>query len=323
MKVEKSDIKNDNILEENKNNEYQNTHSQIISNNNLHNNDSEQFPIKNDEESKPFFKKKYILIIGIIIFIFIIIAVVFLCIIKKNKNNEEIIDQSNDIPDENLNSTPINPVYKEESHIGADFYLILDDKDLKRIFVEQNYEEIVIIEGIKTIMNVNRKTIYDLFVFSHEKPDEDKKNLYDKKYSIAMLVNSQCVSTENKDCVPNKMIDFTNTENIQNFWNILDKFPDLNNLSIPLCKFELTDNDVITSITCPENIQKNIKENMVLDLYFYRPPAIINPDKNSNITFDKYEKDNKYYIRKTNGGICDIVDSFFLFALLILIYQQI
>ena len=318
MKQEKSNVKSDFDFEDKKTNDYQCSASHFYSKYTIqtNNNNSQQIPetIENVEEPNSSFKKKYIIIIGIIVLIIIIIAVVLLSLLKKtNPSNEpepHFEEPTNNITENSLNSTPINPKHEDPSHINTEFKFKLDNKDLKRLLVEQIYEKNVMIEGYKIINNVFRKTIYDLFVLSEEKVDEEKKNLYDKKYTVAMLVNSQCVSTKNKDCVPKKMINMTkiNTENIQNILNNLDKLPD--NIPIGLCLFELTDNDVITSITCPEKIHKNIKENMILDLYFYRPPAIKNPDNITDIKFDKVKIDDKYYIRKRKVGICDIVEAF-------------
>ena len=86
---------------------------------------------------------------------------------------------------------------------------------------------------------------------------------------------------------------------------------DFKDIPVPLCLFNITDNDVITSLTCPETLQISIKQNMILDLYFFRPPAIKRPDKEKgNITITKWIENNKHIIRETNGGICDIPDSF-------------
>ena len=62
---------------------------------------------------------------------------------------------------------------------------------------------------------------------------------------------------------------------------------------------------------CPESLNRNIRQAMILDLYFFRPPAIKRPDKeNNNVTIVQETKNGKKYIRETNGGICDVPDSF-------------
>ena len=91
----------------------------------------------------------------------------------------------------------------------------------------------------------------------------------------------------------------------------LEDIPDLKDAPLPLCLFNITDNHVITSMLCPESLNRNIRQAMILDLYFFRPPAIKRPDKeNNNLTIVQETKNGKKYIRETNGGICDVPDSF-------------
>ena len=90
----------------------------------------------------------------------------------------------------------------------------------------------------------------------------------------------------------------------------------------------LADNNVILSISCPQKLHKNIIQNIILDTYFYRPPAIERPDKTkNNVTMNKWEENCIYYIRVLNTGICDIPDAFNSFCqlirILLLIQMQI
>ena len=80
----------------------------------------------------------------------------------------------------------------------------------------------------------------------------------------------------------------------------------------------LADNNVILSISCPQKLHKNIIQNIILDTYFYRPPAIVRPDKTkNNITMNKWEENGIYFIRELNTGICDILNLLILFVQLI------
>ena len=77
----------------------------------------------------------------------------------------------------------------------------------------------------------------------------------------------------------------------------------------------LTNNNVILSISCPQKLHKNIIQNMILNTYFYKPPAILRPDKTkNNVTMIKWEENGIYYIRELNRGICDIPDAFNYFC---------
>ena len=91
-----------------------------------------------------------------------------------------------------------------------------------------------------------------------------------------------------------------NRFNEQNTFNSrnLEEISDLKDIPVALCLFEMTDNDVIMSISCPESLSKAIKDTMVLDLYFYKPPSIQRPNKDKgNININVEQKDDKIYIR--------------------------
>ena len=70
------------------------------------------------------------------------------------------------------------------------------------------------------------------------------------------------------------------------------------------------------SLTCHKSLSEFKKRMIVLDLYFFRPPAIkrLNKEEN-NITINEYNlNDGKKLIRETNGGICDIENAFSSFC---------
>ena len=94
----------------------------------------------------------------------------------------------------------------------------------------------------------------------------------------------------------------------------LQELDNLNNIPIPLCLFNLTDNNVITSMTCPESLSDSKKQYMILDLYFFRPPAIKRLDKEVKLGITEEKNSNRKYIREKNKGICDVHNSVFSFC---------
>ena len=268
-------------------------------------------PIDSNNEESCFTKNKTLfIIIGIILAIIIVGGIVALCIITTKKEEPKIPIDPIDPLDENI-STPINPIQKDPNNFEVEFQFKTEVKDLKGINVKQKYTERVLTNGNESTINLYRDTNYEIFFLSAKEPNEINKNHYNNLYTGAILINSQCVSYKNDSCTPKKMIDITKVkkENIKNSLRYLDEFPDFKDLPVPLCLFNITDNDVITSMTCPEKLQTNIKQNMILDLYFFRPPAIKRPD-GSNITLKKWKEGDNYIIRESDGGICDIPDSF-------------
>ena len=76
--------------------------------------------------------------------------------------------------------------------------------------------------------------------------------------------------------------------------------------------FNITENNVITSISCHKNISENEVNSIVLDLYFYRTFNIKRIDINiKNVTLIIEKVGDSYFIRETNGGILDIYNGSF------------
>jgi len=85
-----------------------------------------------------------------------------------------------------------------------------------------------------------------------------------------------------------------NTEEKRN----LEENNKLKDSPIPICLFNLTNNDVITSISCPKSYPEFKKKMLVLDLYFFRPPGIKRLRKdNINDTITRRTEGDKIYKR--------------------------
>jgi len=253
-------------------------------------------------------------IVGIVIILGIIVALIIALVKKNRKFDDNLGNENPQEDDQGIIYHPDKPSNKNDPHLETEFEFNTQVKDLKRIFVEQKYTENVVIDGIEETVVVDRKTNYDIFIISEEPSDEENKNFYNKKYTAAISIANQCISSEEEDCQPFNMIDIREIakHNLRN----LDELPDMKDLPIPLCLFNLTDNDVITSMTCPGTLSDSQKRTIILDLYFFRPPAIKRPDKvQGNITITKWRKNNREYIRETNGGICDILNPLNSFCL--------
>ena len=250
------------------------------------------------EPKKPFYKT-ICFYIGLIISAIILIGIIIAIAIILSKDNDNPIHN-----DPTINITP----KEKEKMIETEFEFTTKVGDLNRINVIQKYNEEITTDGIKTFQNVYRETNYDIFIISETNSTEETKYYYNKTYLAAILVSSQCFDTKKDNCEPESLIGLTELKK-QNL-RFLDEIPDLKDIPLPLCLFNITNNDVITSITCPESLQKTIRRNMILDLYFFRPPAIKRPDKekNNNI-ITKTKKDGNEFIRETNGGICNIPGS--------------
>ena len=232
---------------------------------------------------------KYINItgIGILIITLSFIYIFFSIKNKKRKSNEEV--EIND-------SQPIK--------LETEYQFNIKVHDLKRIKIHQKYYEDIMIDNNITKIFLDRKTINYIYIISEAYPNEEEKNYYDKIYTGAISIISECVSRENETCIPKKIVDLMNADNneIKNSKEIND----LKDIPLPLCLFNITNNDIITSITCHKSISENKKKMIILDLYFFRPQTIKKLNKKeSNIKINYTNLDNnKKIIREINEGIC-------------------
>ena len=247
-------------------------------NNDENKNDSNQLKPK----KLNFTKIKIALIFVPIALIAIFLLVYFLHLKKqKKKRNEEI----NHIPG-------FETEFRINTKVG----------DLKRIFVHQFYYEDILSNGNVSRVSVDRKTYYDIYIISEL--ESAYKKFYDKIYEASIVISSQCVSINNGECEPSKLMDLAAINDIDSVDP--NKMGDLKDIPLPLCLFNLTDNNVITSMTCPETLPDTTQNTIILDLYFFRPPAIKRIYKSEYLKIIEDKENNKKYIREKNDGICDI-----------------
>ena len=174
----------------------------------------------------------FLIIITVIILIGIIVLIVLLT--RKNKESP-ILNTSITTPKSNLS----NP-YKFET----EFDFVNKLREPYRIKVEQKYVEEINTNGIMNTQFVDRKTNYDIFIINETNSTKETKNFYDKIYTAAILISSQCIDTKNDKCEPQNILNLeeVSKKNLRNLMEI----PDLKDIPIPLCLFNITDNDVIT-----------------------------------------------------------------------------
>ena len=176
--------------------------------------------------------------------------------------------------------------------------------DLKRIYINRRYYEDIKFSGSLRNRLVDKKTNYDIYVISETEADEEKKYFYNKIYTCSISIASECISTKDEYCLPRKLVDL----NDQDYSNIrqINKIESLENIPLPICIFNMTDNNIILSIACHKNISNSRINSIVLDLYSFRPSGIKRFNKKAgNITITQRTEGDYEYIRETNYGICD------------------
>ena len=201
---------------------------------------------RNTEKNKIKMEKKkgiIIIIVSIIIVLIIGLSIASFFIIK---NTSKTVYKDNYHPKE----IPKAPVIAVLEPLKQEFKINTKINDLRRIKVEQKYKEEILEDGVLNENFVYRITNYDLLFFAEKKSEEYEELYFNKTYTGSIAIASECLSTESENCEPKKYLDL----NDQNYGDRnLEETNDLKDFPIPFCLFNITDNDVITSIACPES----------------------------------------------------------------------
>ena len=223
---------------------------------------------------------------------------------KDDQNDEQNNDQNDDSnadPKDEQDPNPGQPIKKE-------FDIRTKPGELKQISVTQKSREETTLNNYTIVNDIIRKTNYDIYFISEYEPDEDNKLFFSKMYTGVISIRSEC-TTEEEDCTPQPLLELTSVSSNLRFLEDSEIFKDQ---QIPICIFNITDNNVITTLICPESLSDIKRNEIILDLYFFRPPAAERADKvNDNITLIivKDEDTNKTFIHETNGGYCNIYNN--------------
>ena len=252
----------------------------------------------NNKSNKEEEKKKKIILKAILIsslVLIIILAVVLLCVLKPWKKNKN--EENNSEGGEADNNYEINSEeYKKELNLKTTV------NDLRRLSLKQISYENLLIDGIEVKMKSFKNKNYDIYIISEQEADLLNKQYYNKIYTGSISIVSQCLSDEDENCEPYKLVDLSNSKkNLRN----LKELDDLKDIPIPLCLFNISDNNIILSIKCPESLPENLKNEFISHLNYFRPL-----DKSSSKKVDKFDiiskDDNIKVITKKSKGSCDL-----------------
>ena len=270
---------------------------------------SERVGTLNNIEKKQIKKRKlkimFFIIIGAVIIIAGIVTITIVILQKKKPNNnseEDIVETLSQLIDEEN-----KPLEKKKIEGEPGFLFKTSIGQFNTIEVRQKYIETEVRNGKRLSKSFFRKDLYDIYVISENEPKGDLKYCYSKLYTCAISIVSECESHFDENCKPRTFLDLTGKSiPSESELRTLQEVNDIEDLPIPLCLFNITDNNGITSIKCPKAMNEGKIKGIILDLYFYRPPGIKRVDKEkNNITIDIIElEDGKQLINEKNGGNC-------------------
>ena len=207
----------------------------------------------NDKENTDQKRKKILYIVLPILGTLIIGGVIALIIIFTHKTPLQDIPIETDILSIDIHTDKEGNDYNTEPMLGplemqTEYKIKTEEGDLKSIYINQRYYEDIKIDGAFSQNLVDRKTNYHIFVMKETNASKEESYFFNKTYLCAISISSECVSTSDEYCLPKKLVDL-NDQDYSHVRN-LDEIDSFENFPLPLCLFNLTDNNVITSITC-------------------------------------------------------------------------
>jgi len=191
----------------------------------------------------------------------------------------------------------------------SEFGFNTNQNDLKSIKVVQTSHDKSVINNEAITTDTTRETDYDIFILSEEDAQGEDKLYYSKMYTGAISIAKECYYTGDEVCQPKELVNISKIKEDPAKVRMLDDSVDFKNIPLATCLFNITDNDFITSITCHKDFPDMKKNEMLLDLYFFRSPAIERKNKtrdNITISINEDTKNKRRYIREQNGGLCNI-----------------
>ena len=221
---------------------------------------------------------------------------------------EKISPTQTDTKPTSETTTILNTV-PEQDKLQSEFKINTNKGDLKNIkVVQKSYDQSKFNDQIISTDTI-RETNYDIFILSEEDAKGEDQLFYNKMYTGAISIANECYYSSKDECDYKELIDLKKIKEDPSKMRILEDNVNFKNIPLAICLFNITDNDFITSITCHKELPDMKKNEMLLDLYFFRSPAIERKNKtrdNITITKSEDERNNKKYIREQNGGLCNI-----------------
>ena len=265
-------------------------------------------------------KKKFIIISVVILTVLSLIITLLIIFKNKKSKNEDnkIIDPIQDYKD--IGKSEIGPIIintpiitKEEAMkvFQPTFKITSKENTLTQLLLKSTQTYNTTSNGVESSYSIFSKAKYDLYILNSASSGEDK-DFYTTKYTTVITINSLCTKllsgSLEKDCELKPYLDL-NIKNQNNLRRIDESdIEQVKNAILPICIIEHTDTNILISITCPESLSSNLKDDIILAFQSIKPDSsnCINDDPNdAGVTIE--EKNNKIYIKSFNKQ-CDDYD---------------
>ena len=199
-----------------------------------------------EQRKTSYYIKLLFIALGIVSLCTIVICLIVFFTMKKKVNSEGIPNESNFVINTNV-------------------------KSLSQFLMKSYQKHNSVSNVINSSFSVFTQAKYDIYTLNESNPEQNT-SLYTKKYKTIIIINSQCISFEenNKNCELDKYLDLT----IKNKTNISitnENIEEIKKAILPICIIEHTDNNIIFTITCPENLSENLKNNIISAFQSIKP----------------------------------------------------
>ena len=255
------------------------------------------------ESNKKKCKCIVFILIGIIIVLCAAAAAVYFFVFKKPPESPP-----SEQPDPSTPSSPpiqewpedVN-ITKAEEIFSPLFKISTKEKTLTQLSQKsfQNYESVT--NGQNTSYTILTKALYDIFTINSTSPEENYKILFTSMYTTVITVKSHCskisVNPENDDCQLEMKLDLNHKD--ENNLEINKEVSEdlIRKAILPICIVQHSDTNLIFSITCPETLSENFKQDILRAFSNIKPGSIkgFELDKEYADTQQR-EKDDNIYI---------------------------
>jgi len=277
-----------------------------------------------DLRKKPLEKWKILLIVvAIILIIAAVIVGVLIPILKKkseepgstsNLSGDPNSQMDNDGEAVGDNNNGNNALSKKEAlkAFEPNFEVASKTNHLNQVIMKSNTKYTSISNGVEsTTLSVFTKAKIDIFTLNESYVGEDSRDFFSKKYNTAIIMNSICndFSGSKTDCELEQVLDLNvKNQNLRRTDEEEENLEILKEAILPICIIEHTETNIIISVTCPETLSYNLKEDIILSFKSVKPKTFkgIIEDVSvagTNVT----QKDNRKYIDSFVKG-CDDYD---------------
>ena len=241
-----------------------------------------------------------------------ILGILIFCYFKFRKRGD---NDSNDVKNETNQEELENEIIEnQEIVINFDkvkkafepsFKISSKPNTLNQVLMNSNQDYITISNGVDLSYSIFTKALFDIYTLNESIPENDK-DFYSTKYTTVITINSLCYQYASEtECELEEYLNLNikTQKNLRR--NEEEEIDNIREAILPICIIEHTDTNIIISVTCPETLSSNLKNDIILAFQIIKPDSIKGMSEDESL--DKTtitEKDDKMYIDTFSIG-CD------------------